>query len=70
MNEIYLTYGGMITPLGVTEEENFTAMLAGISGINEVESSGFNGENWPLPKLKTCQTIIDTTVYLLRCVIV
>ncbi|MGB0915487.1 MAG: beta-ketoacyl-[acyl-carrier-protein] synthase family protein [Crocinitomicaceae bacterium] len=48
---VYLTYGGLITPLGNTPEENFKHMLEGKSGVNFVEASGFNKENWPLGKI-------------------
>lgn len=51
MKQIYLTYGGMITPLGINLAENFQNMLAGKSGICKVEGSGFQGEDWPLSKI-------------------
>ncbi|MCH2230089.1 MAG: beta-ketoacyl synthase [Crocinitomicaceae bacterium] len=49
---IYLTYGGLITPLGNTPEENFSNMVEGQSGVDFVKESGFNQENWPLGKIK------------------
>jgi len=51
MNDILLTYGSLITPIGSTVEENFTAMLQEKSGVDFVENSGFNDENWPLGKI-------------------
>lgn len=48
---IYLTYGGLVTPLGITVKENFQNVLAGKTGIQINENSGFQGENWPQAKL-------------------
>ena len=50
---IYLTYGGLITPLGNTPEENFKNMVEGNSGVDFVNASVFNQENWPLGKIKS-----------------
>lgn len=51
MNQFYVTYGGIITPLGSTIEEHAEQLLKGISGVTIVENSGFNQENWPLGKI-------------------
>ena len=51
MTPVYMTYGTMITPLGESEEENYNAMLQEDSGVQHIESSGFNKENWPLGKM-------------------
>lgn len=51
MSELYLTYGGIVTPLGSTIEEHFDALTQGKSGVSIVEKSGFNNENWPLGKI-------------------
>lgn len=51
LSKIYLTYDGMITPLGKTPEANFQAMREGKKGVQPVEASGFNEENWPLAKI-------------------
>lgn len=47
----FLSYGGLVSPLGITVKENFQNILAGKSGISEVNNSGFNGEDWPQSKL-------------------
>ncbi len=46
-----MTYGSMITPIGTTADDNFSAMLQEKSGVDFVENSGFNDENWPLGKI-------------------
>ena len=46
-----MTYGTMITPIGNSAEENFIAMMEEKSGVQFVENSGFNQENWPLGKI-------------------
>lgn len=51
MSKIYLSYGGMITPLGINLAENFRNMLAGKTGIAKIPESGFQKENWPLSKV-------------------
>ena len=51
MSNIYLTYGGLITPLGSTIPDNFSAMKKGESGVQKVNGSGFNKEDWPLGKI-------------------
>ena len=53
MSQVFITYGAMITPLGSNSKENFKAMLEEKSGVQLVESSGFNQENWPLGKIKS-----------------
>lgn len=50
---IYLTYGGLITPLGFTVSDNFSAMKNGESGVQKVKGSGFNKEDWPLGKIQS-----------------
>ena len=39
MSNIYMTYGGMITPIGSTAMENFSAMEKEESGVDFVENS-------------------------------
>ncbi len=51
MSEIFMTYGTMITPIGNSASENFNAMLDQKSGVQFIENSGFNQENWPLGKI-------------------
>ena len=53
MNEVFITYGTMITPLGNDSGENFKAMLEEKSGVQFVNSSGFKQENWPLGKINS-----------------
>ena len=74
MNEIFITYGTMITPLGNSSKENFNSMLEEKSGVHFVDSSGFNQESWPLGKInslpqknrynnllkRACRNLIDT----------
>lgn len=47
----YLKYGALISPLGTTIAEHAHALLSNNSGIKQVESSGFNNENWFLGKM-------------------
>ncbi len=51
MSNVLMTYGSMITPIGSTAQENFLAMKNEKSGVQFVENSGFNDENWPLGKI-------------------
>lgn len=53
MSKILMTYGSMITPIGSNSVENFSAMFREKSGVDFVENSGFNNENWPLGKIKS-----------------
>ncbi|MDX2361707.1 MAG: beta-ketoacyl synthase N-terminal-like domain-containing protein [Crocinitomicaceae bacterium] len=53
MSQIYLSYGGLITPLGTTVSENFANMREGKSGVQKIKGSGFNKEDWPLGKMET-----------------
>lgn len=52
---IFITYGGLITPLGKTIEENFNQMIQGNSGVTIIPKSGFNNEDWPLGRIKEIQ---------------
>lgn len=51
MSKFFVTYGGMISPLGTTIEEHAEQLTSGVSGVTIVEKSGFNQENWPLGKI-------------------
>ncbi len=53
VSELYLSYGGLITPLGDTATENFENMRLGKSGVHKVSGSGFNKEDWPLGKINS-----------------
>lgn len=55
MNSIFLSYGSLITPLGTTVAANFDSMKRGVCGIQNVATSGFNNENWPLGKINSIQ---------------
>lgn len=50
---IFITYGGLITPLGKTTEENFDQMIQGKSGVTIIPKSGFNDEDWPLGRINS-----------------
>ena len=52
MKQFFVTYGGMITPLGTTIEEHTAQLSNGVSGVTIVEKSGFNQEDWPLGKIE------------------
>ena len=49
---IFITYGGLISPLGNNVNENFKNMFTGKSGISITKNIGFNNEDWPLGKIK------------------
>lgn len=51
MSSCYVTYGGIVTPLGSTIDAHFEAFSNGKSGVSIIEKSGFNNENWPLGKI-------------------
>ncbi len=51
MKQFFVTYGGIISPLGSTIEEHFEQLSNGTSGVTVIENSGFNQENWPLGKI-------------------
>lgn len=53
MSSLYLTYGTLVSPLGVGIEEHFHALSNGKSGLHTHENSGFNNENWVLGKMST-----------------
>lgn len=48
---VYLSYGTLISPLGIGIEQHFTALKEGKSGIKEHPQSGFNQEDWYLSKI-------------------
>lgn len=52
-SKIYVSYGTMVSPVGIGVAENFRALKNGISGIKRWEKSGFNQENWFLSKIDT-----------------
>lgn len=56
MNELQVTYGAIVTPLGSTIESHFDALSKGKSGVSIIENSGFNNENWPLGKIVDLKT--------------
>lgn len=51
MIPVYLTYGALLSPLGETKEAHYTALLQNKTGIQKVNQSGFNGEDWYLAKI-------------------
>ncbi len=48
---IFITYGGLISPLGNNVNDNFKNMLEGKSGISVTKNTGFNNEDLPLGKI-------------------
>lgn len=50
-NSIFLSYGTLISPIGIGVEENFQSLKSGISGIKKHEKSGFKQEDWYLSKI-------------------
>lgn len=50
-SNIFLSYGTLISPIGIGVEENFMALKAGKSGIKKYENSGFKKEDWFLSKI-------------------
>lgn len=50
-NNIFMSYGTLISPIGIGVEENFQSLKSGISGIKKYEKSGFKQEDWFLSKI-------------------
>lgn len=46
-----MSYGTLISPIGISVEENFHSLKSGISGIKKHEKSGFKKEDWFLSKI-------------------
>jgi 3-oxoacyl-[acyl-carrier-protein] synthase-1 len=79
MNQFYLKYGTIISSLGIGIDEHLSAFNTNISGVQKMDGSGFNKENWFLGKIeglqgnrfedllrKSCKELIkNTTVELL-----
>lgn len=45
-SKVFLSYGTLVTPIGVGIEANFQSLKNGISGIQLHEHSGYKQENW------------------------
>lgn len=52
-SNIYLSYGTLISPIGIGTEENFQSLKSGVSGIKKEKGSGFKQEGWYLSKMDT-----------------
>lgn len=50
---LYLSFGSLISPLGIGVDEHFTAFSKGESGVKHQINSGFNKENWFLGKIES-----------------
>lgn len=50
-NKVFLSYGTLVTPIGIGIDANFHSLKNGISGIQQREHSGFKQENWFLSTL-------------------
>lgn len=46
-----MSYGTLISPIGIGVEENFNSLKSGVSGIKKYEKSGFKQEDWYLSKI-------------------
>lgn len=53
MKPLYLTYGTLISPLGIGIDAHFNAFSEGESGVKQQINSGFNNENWFLGKIES-----------------
>lgn len=53
MNPLFLSYGTLISPLGIGSEEHFTAFSKGASGVKQQLNSGFTNEHWYLGKIES-----------------
>ena len=51
MRNVYLKYGTLISPIGNGINAHFNAFITNTSGLNWVDSIGFNKENLPLGKI-------------------
>lgn len=51
MRNVYLKYGTLISPIGDGINAHFNAFITNTSGLNWVDSIGFNKENLPLGKI-------------------
>jgi len=51
VSSLYLTYGTLVSPLGIGIEAHFNALSTQQSGLKVHEQSGFNNENWVLGKM-------------------
>lgn len=45
-SKVFLSYGTLVTPIGIGIDANFQSLKNGISGIQQKEHSGFKEENW------------------------
>jgi 3-oxoacyl-[acyl-carrier-protein] synthase-1 len=54
-NKVFMSYGTLISPIGIGVEENFHSLKSGISGIKKQKDSGFKGEDWFLSKIEFIQ---------------
>ena len=55
MSACYLTYGTLVTPLGIGEIAHLKALKENESGIQQCFGTGFNGEDWFLSKIDFLQ---------------
>lgn len=52
MNDVFITYGSLITPLGNSVTENYQGLLADKTGVKAHYECGFNKETWQLAKIE------------------
>lgn len=51
MSDVFVTYGTIVSPLGIGETEHLDALQNNRSGVAQQIGSGFNGEDWYLGKM-------------------
>lgn len=51
MKNLFLSYGTIVSPLGIGVEAHFEGFKSGKTGLQKHEKSGFNDENWFLGKI-------------------
>ena len=63
----YLKYGTIVSPLGIGNQEHIEALQVNKSGVQQVENSGFNKENWFLGKIASLNGNRYNSLLTLAC---
>lgn len=53
LKPVYLTYGSLVSPLGIGMEQHLTAFNAGKTGVSFQQGTGFNKEDYYLGKIES-----------------
>ena len=66
-SNVFLSYGTLVTPIGIGIDANFKSLKNGISGIQQKEHAGFKQENWFLSTMENLQgnrfnTLLETAL--------